>query len=1698
MEIPPTATAQTVTDIAPHPVGITLTGSSLQGSALTFTVTGNPAHGTLSGTAPNLVYTPHIAGGTDSFSFVANDGVDDSAPATVTITVVTPSLASTICTPGAAITIDQEACASPLTSVSNGQGGTVQLAHTDGAANSELKLQVTIRNQTSVPDTVTITAPAGTSGWDYLYDLAGQDVTSAITTTGVVVTLGPNFTLSSAAYLQVITFDPPEFSTVPATSSFTITATSGNDPSVSTSLPVEVQDGTSTPTLSLSQSDGSGTVVFPGSLALTPPLYAGGPAGQVLIDPAIKGTGENTFRVSATANVGSTSAVTPQYFLGTTNVTSAVEAGTEVIQCYAELIAFGSTGCPPMHVVLTGSSTGAGAGFWSTQIMLTSTIDGSEAFAFLNARLAASVGPDFYTYQPNQGISVFEPTPVTQVASVPTELSGSASKTVYLYNQGDISDTFKVKAAVTLAPGDTSHITVTATPPGDLGDPGPPADATAALTNGTYTVTLPSGDGVLLSVTDTSGANTTSAPAAVVLTATSELDPAKVDSFGLTFPTYSYRPDAVLTGANGQSIGAGIYQQTYPGPVGNKQQDEYDVDQSTPATVPVTFTDQGSGPAPSGDKVVVTAPATDPNFVITYALTYLGTTTDVTSAIEGAGVPLTLRPAPAPMPVITMTAVASLTAQAGHPGYFPMTVTSQSSLPTPLADVVVIGLYNTGESQLRFGGLPQPEPADITTTVNQNGQGNRVAPFPSVGYAPGAYYGAYSDSTGQKFAYVSAYDTFDLQVASEKVSHTAYRIQMVDPGLSLNGLPNWEKIAFDFPYYNGHLLETPADPMAAGSGLNPIITAGGQNITAAVEAGTYTTASLGTNQTSNITISFNPTGGDSQRYIPLKFNLINASTGATEDVMVIDPSSIITCSSDGYSQQQAVITGPNGPERLNFEAFNRLNPNDPSSCMQHLSHSWITTAPVVFSSYVAATDNTLAGGNTPTGLWLMPQSNTIVRIDTDTLTVTSPYVKAFVDSPIVDADGSPDPSAAAAGILNSYFLGNFPNLTWNTTDGTNGIEVTSTTLPPSPFPLVAPSTSDWPNNTMAAARYFQVDSVTGDPVMVGEMDVHVPWFSGDVPLIMPVDSTNGLTLDYAVPADTSVPLPGLHTASFYNFYFTSNNDGTVVQGGCLGLPSELFVYLGLGGGPNICILGATVTFMPISATPGVEAKVSQITVQLINPGIGVKGSPEFNLNSFSGEIDFDPASQEVTKVVLDPDFGVGPPTGCQEDQNLGIIDDATGHSGAPRLPPLPHQLLLLQRHADLPAGRVRQLDHRLRAPVQRHPDLPERHHPGQRRGRHLDQPVQLPLRRQSDRPLHQSQYPRQRPAHLLGRRRGRRLRHRRVGRALRRRGGSCRGVGGALHPRPRRVWDLSPGSAWASAKTGDRRRRSMPPAVRPASTRWAPDVARRLKVAGAGLALLILMAGCNLASKVVVQPDGSGSYSVILTVPDASSNPGQALYQAVLKGSAKSDVPLKVTPYSSGGTSGAMTTFHFLSLADLNAESARLAASGGGDIGVTINRDSTGWHFARLPPRRHCMSPPGSAGNGTEAPPPAVRPVEAINGSALSSLLSIAIVVQLPGAPAQNNAKAVTHTASTSTFTWALSPGQAGTGLQAATTFVGNQGSVKLSSALTSVRAHAAGDSVKSAGKGSSSGLEVGLITGGALLLVALGAIVLARRSIGA
>jgi cellulose biosynthesis protein BcsQ len=86
---PPAATAGNMKLNEDEPAQITLAGTDPDGDNLTYTITREPSNGRLSGTPPNLTYTPNPNfNWLDSFSFKVNDGKNDSEPASILITVL--------------------------------------------------------------------------------------------------------------------------------------------------------------------------------------------------------------------------------------------------------------------------------------------------------------------------------------------------------------------------------------------------------------------------------------------------------------------------------------------------------------------------------------------------------------------------------------------------------------------------------------------------------------------------------------------------------------------------------------------------------------------------------------------------------------------------------------------------------------------------------------------------------------------------------------------------------------------------------------------------------------------------------------------------------------------------------------------------------------------------------------------------------------------------------------------------------------------------------------------------------------------------------------------------------------------------------------------------------------------------------------------------------------------------------------------------------------------------------------------------------------------------------------------------------------------------------------------------------------------------------------------------------------------------
>ena len=112
---PPVAYDQSVTTAEDSPKAITLTATDPDGDPLTYFIVTGPSHGILSGSPPNVIYTPDSNyNGADNFTFKAYDGQAYSNVATVSITVTPvndpPTAPVVDVTPNLPLTTDNLVC----------------------------------------------------------------------------------------------------------------------------------------------------------------------------------------------------------------------------------------------------------------------------------------------------------------------------------------------------------------------------------------------------------------------------------------------------------------------------------------------------------------------------------------------------------------------------------------------------------------------------------------------------------------------------------------------------------------------------------------------------------------------------------------------------------------------------------------------------------------------------------------------------------------------------------------------------------------------------------------------------------------------------------------------------------------------------------------------------------------------------------------------------------------------------------------------------------------------------------------------------------------------------------------------------------------------------------------------------------------------------------------------------------------------------------------------------------------------------------------------------------------------------------------------------------------------------------------------------------------------------------------------------
>jgi hypothetical protein len=121
LNVPPTSYDRAAATDEDVPVSVTLLASDPGADSLAFFVVSGPSNGTLSGAPPNLIYSPeNDYNGSDSFTYLANDGAANSNLATVSIAIA-PVNDPPVCADDPATT--DEDVAATIGVASNDSGG---------------------------------------------------------------------------------------------------------------------------------------------------------------------------------------------------------------------------------------------------------------------------------------------------------------------------------------------------------------------------------------------------------------------------------------------------------------------------------------------------------------------------------------------------------------------------------------------------------------------------------------------------------------------------------------------------------------------------------------------------------------------------------------------------------------------------------------------------------------------------------------------------------------------------------------------------------------------------------------------------------------------------------------------------------------------------------------------------------------------------------------------------------------------------------------------------------------------------------------------------------------------------------------------------------------------------------------------------------------------------------------------------------------------------------------------------------------------------------------------------------------------------------------------------------------------------------------------------------------------------------------
>ena len=183
----------------------------------------------------------------------------------------------------------------------------------------------------------------------------------------------------------------------------------------------------------------------------------------------------------------------------------------------------------------------------------------------------------------------------------------------------------------------------------------------------------------------------------------------------------------------------------------------------------------------------------------------------------------------------------------------------------------------------------------------------------------------------------------------------------------------------------------------------------------------------------------------------------------------------------------------------------------------------------------------------------------------------------------------------------------------------------------------------------------------------------------------------------------------------------------------------------------------------------------------------------------------------------------------------------------------------------------------------------------------------------------------------------------------------------------------------------------------------------------AGVVLLLLLAGCRTDTILVIEKDGSGTFTSEVEIEnrymELLSQEGDPI-EALQANAENVSFPVDTEQFSSDNSRGLRASFEFSDVDDMKAKFTELNTGQEGSstlfADATIEEGDNGWVFE--------ASQPGGLGAEAE---------QIISPEELRKVLDSSVEVTLPGTAGDNNATEVSASEGATTFVWELSPGTA-------------------------------------------------------------------------